>query len=538
MSRYTGAHDPRRWVLPAVIEEQAGLQGDRPFVSMVGGERITYRELSQAAGQVAGMLAALGVGRGGRVALMLPNGLDFLRAWAGVGRLGATAVIVNNELSGAFLAHPLADSQPDVLVIEAEYLDRLAEIRDSLPDIKHVIVSNPPKGDAGVLDFGQWRMAPVLDASLPAASDIACIMYTSGTTGAPKGVLMPHGHCFLFGLGVVDHLDVAAADHYYVCLPLTHANGLLMQLGATLIAGAQATVRTRFSASSWLQDIRACGATLTNTLGAISAFVIGQQSSETDRDHRLRGLLAAPIHPEHDRIWRERFGIRDVLGGYGMTEVNIPLYGCRGEPCGGTCGRPYEKYFEVELRDPDTDFPVPCGEVGEIMVRPRVAQAFMAGYYGQAQKTVEAWRNLWFHTGDAGRMDDNGYITFVDRIKDCIRRRGENISASDIERTFLGLDGIAEIAAVGVPSTLVGGEDEIMLAIVLHPGSQLLAEDVAVHAERTLPRFAQPRYVRFLNSLPKTASEKVRKADIKAAGIPAGTIDLTTAVGDRRLQAG
>jgi crotonobetaine/carnitine-CoA ligase len=527
MSMYSGAHDPRLWVLPAVLEEQANRRGDQPFVSMVGGDSVSYRELQDAAARVAGMLAGLGFAHGQRAALMLPSGLDFLRAWAGIGRLGGTTVFLNPELTGTFLAHPIVDSQPDLLIIDATCLSSLASIRATLPVIKHIIVVGAGADLAGdLLDFGQWRDAPAIETPMPRPSDLACIMYTSGTTGAPKGVLMPHGHCFLFGLGVVDHLGVDADDHYYICLPLTHANGLLMQLGAVLIAGAQATVRARFSASSWLPDIRACGATITNTLGAISAFVIAQPPGEGDRDHRLRALLAAPNHPDHERAWRNRFGIEDVVGGYGMTETNIALYGRRSEQRPGTCGRAYDKYFEVEIRDAETDFPLACGEVGEIMVRPRVPQGFMAGYFGLPAKTVEAWRNLWFHTGDAGRMDADGYITFVDRIKDCIRRRGENISATDIEASFLDLQGIQEIAAFGVPSSIEGGEDEIMLAVVRRAGSQISALEIAEHATRKMPRFAQPRYVEFVSGLPKTASEKVRKTELKLAGVTASTIDL------------
>ena len=524
---YSGAHDPRQWVLPAVIEEQAGRLGDQTFVSMVGGESLSYRALRDDAAQVAGMLAALGLARDGRVALMLPSSLDFLRAWAGIGRAGGTTVFLNAELTGAFLAHPVADSKPEILIIDATYLPALEEIRGSLPVIKYILVAGG--GDVagpGLLSFEKWREAQPIDTPLSQPSDLACIMYTSGTTGAPKGVLMPHGHCFLFGLGTVDNVGVTADDHYYVCLPLSHANGLLMQLGSVLIAGAQATVRARFSASSWLQDVRDCGATLTNTLGAISAFIIGRPAGDGDQDHRLRAVLAAPNHPEHDRAWRERFGIADVIGGYGMTEVNIPLYGRLGESRPGTCGRAYEKYFEVEIRDAATDFPLACGEVGEIMVRPRVAQGFMAGYFGLPEKTVEAWRNFWFHTGDAGRMDADGHITFVDRIKDCIRRRGENISAINIEASFLDLTGIAEIAAYGVPASIPGGEDEIMLAIVLQPGAQVSAAEIAEHASRKMPRFAQPRYVEFMSSLPKTASEKVRKTELKQLGVTTHTIDL------------
>lgn len=524
---YSAAHDPRQWVLPAVIEEQAMRHGDRTFATVVGGASISYRELRDNARQVAGMLHGLGVARGARVALMLPSGLDFVRAWAGIGRLGAITVFLNTELRGTFLAHPLIDSQPDILVIDATFLPAFDAIRDTLPFLRHLIVVDGARAlPTGQLPFEAWQSAAPIEAPMPRPSDLACIMYTSGTTGAPKGVLMPHGHCFLFGLGVVEHLAVNPNDHYYVCLPLAHANGMLMQLGAVLIAGAQATVRPRFSASSWLADIRDCGATLTNTLGAISAFVIAQARGPCDREHKIRAVLTAPNHPDHDRAWRERFGIADVVGGYGMTEVNIPLYGRIGEARPGTCGRPWDKYFEVDIHDPDTDFPVARGDVGEIMVRPRMAHGFMAGYVGQPAKTVEAWRNLWFHTGDAGKMDQDGYIIFVDRIKDCIRRRGENISATDIEAAFTNLPGVAEIAAFAVPSGIDGGEDEIMLALVRQPGSSLSADKVASHAAECLPRFAQPRYLDFVDSLPKTASEKVRKTELKETGVSTKTLDL------------
>jgi carnitine-CoA ligase len=512
---YSGTADPQRWTFPAALEEQAQVRGEQVFVTMTTGEALTYRELRDQAAQVAGMLAQAGAGAGDRVALMLPGGPDFLRAWAGTGRLSATAVLLNTELTGAFLAHPLADAAPSIIIIDASYLPRLQGL--ALPGVTIIATG---------ADFDQWRAFDPLEAPLPAASDLACIMYTSGTTGPPKGVLMPHGHCFLFGLGVVENLGVEAHDHYYVCLPLSHANGLLMQLGSVLIAGARATVRERFSASAWLRDVRESGATLTHSLGAISAFVIAQPPTGEDRDHKLRLICSAPNLAEHEQAWRDRFGIADVVGAYGMTEVNIALYGERGKPRPGTCGRADERHFQVEIRDPATDFPVPTGEVGEIMVRPRIAQGFMAGYNNLPAKTVEAWRNLWFHTGDAGRMDADGYVTFVDRIKDCIRRRGENVSATDIEATLSELPGIAEVAAYAVPSDIPGGEDEIMCAVVRNPDAWIEAKAIADHARARMPRFAQPRYILFMASLPKTSTEKVRKADLRRAGVTPATLDL------------
>uniref|UniRef100_UPI0035C9D465 AMP-binding protein n=1 Tax=uncultured Sphingomonas sp. TaxID=158754 RepID=UPI0035C9D465 len=523
---YANAHDPHRWSLPAVLEEQARDRGKQVFVTMVGGESLTFAETCDQAAQVAAMLANCGIGAGDRVAVMLPNSLDFVRAWAAIGRLGAVAVLLNTELSGAFLEHPLRDAAPAALIIHASYLARLSTLAGR-PHIEHVIVAGAMAAEArDHRDFADWHAESIGAATVPAPSDLACIMYTSGTTGAPKGVLMPHAHCYLFGLGVIDNLGVDETDRYYICLPLYHANGLLMQLAAVLIAGGTAVVRDRFSASAWLDDIRRSKATLTHSLGAISAFVLAQPPRPDDRDHRLRLILSAPNHPDHDRAWRDRFGIVDALGAYGMTEVNIPLYGERGVSRPGTCGRPYARYFEVEIRDTVTDMPLEVGEVGEIMIRPRIPGGFMAGYHGQPEKTVEATRNFWFHTGDAGRMDVDGYITFVDRIKDCIRRRGENISAADIEASFLRVEGIAEIAAYAVPSSIDGGEDEIMLAIVLHANKTLSAADIARHAHEQMPRFAQPRYIRFIESLPKTSSEKVRKVDLRQTGVTPQTIDL------------
>jgi carnitine-CoA ligase len=524
---YSSIDDTRRWVLPLVLHEQAEICGARPFLSIVGGETLSYRALRDQAAQVASLLTHLGAVPGDNIAVMLPNGLDIVRAWAGIGRAGCVSIMINAELTKSFLAHPLADSRPKLLIIHADYLTRIESL-GAFASIERIIVAGSADQPLAnpYIAFDEWKSLGPIDTPFPAASDLACIMYTSGTTGAPKGVLMPHAHCFLFGLGVVDNLAVSADDHYYITLPLSHANGLLMQLCGVMLAGGRATVRERFSASAWLEDVRTSGATITHTLGAISAFIIAQPPSSLDRDHGLRLILCAPNSAEHERVWRDRFGIPEVLGGYGMTEVNIPLYGEQGRPKPGSCGRAYARYFEVEIRDPDSDFPVPCGQVGEIMVRPRIANGFMAGYLNLPAKTVEAWRNFWFHSGDAGRMDSDGYVTFIDRMKDCIRRRGENISATDIEAAFEKLPGVLEIAAFPVSSGIEGGEDEIMLAIVPYPGAPLTAESIVDHARAMMPRFARPRYLEFRATLPKTGTEKVRKTELKALGVTRSTIDL------------
>jgi crotonobetaine/carnitine-CoA ligase len=519
---YSGLDDTDRWVLPQVLAEQAARRPQATWIETTDGAATSFAEAHADAARVAGWLASLGVAPGEHVAVMLPNGLDFVRAWLGLGRLGAVAVLLNTELTGAFLRHPLADCGATVAIVDASLRAAFDEASRHVPAIARVITvgarGDGAHGTREHLDWGDWRGAAPYDGPMPRASDVACVMYTSGTSGPAKGVLMPHAHCYLYGRGTIDSIALSGEDRYYVVLPLFHANGLLMQLGATLIAGCAAIVRPRFSASAWLDDVRRHRATVTNCLGALAAFVIAQPPTPHDRDHRLRVVKNAPNAPEHEAAFRERFGVRDVTSGFGMTEVNIPVWGRLGESLPGAAGRVYDRWFEVAVADPETDRPMPPGELGEILVRPKAPFGFMLGYHGRAQQTVEAWRNLWFHTGDAGMLSADGVLTFVDRIKDCIRRRGENISATEVEAAFATLEGVAEVAAYAVPSEIRGGEDEVMLAVVPAPGASPTPEAVAAHAERTLPRFARPRYVAMLDALPKTATGKVQRAVLRRRG--------------------
>ena len=507
-------HNRQPWALPEVLETQARVRGDRTFLTVVGEGSLTYAAAAREARQVAAHLAARGVGPGDAVAVLLPNGLDFVRLWLGIGRLGAVIVPVNTALTGGFLAHQLRDSGAKAVVAAGPPAEAVAEVAEEVPGMAAV-------------DLDGWERAPEHDGPLPTPRHTACVMYTSGTTGPSKGVLMPHAHCYLFGLGSIEGLALTEADRYYVTMPLFHANGLFMQLGATLIAGASAVLRGRFSASAWLADVREHGCTVTNLLGAMSQFVIAQPETPHDRDHSLRVVCPVPNPPAHERAWRERFGVPEVVSAYGMTEVNIPLYGRLGVSRPGTAGLVLDRWFEVEVRDPDTDELLPRGVVGEIMVRPRVPFGFMAGYVGLPERTVEAWRSFWFHTGDSGVMDEDGWVTFVDRTKDCIRRRGENISSFEVESAIAGLAGVAEVAAYAVPAGEEGTEDEVMLSVVVQPGSGLDAAGVAAHADRVLPRFAQPRYIQLVDALPKTPTAKVRKQELRGRGVTAATWDRT-----------
>lgn len=520
---YSGLHDSSRWVLPAVLTEMAARKPGEPWLTDSAGQAMTFGEAEAQARRSASFFHMMGVARGDRVGIFMSNSCDFVRAWLGLGKLGAIAVLLNTELRGAFLRHQLNDSAISCLLTNAELFPVLTVLANELPALATVLVAGPvPEASPAHWRIAPWRdyaRAREWDGPGPAPSDTACIMYTSGTTGPSKGVLMPHAHCTLYGVGTIGCLELTPADRYYISLPLFHANGLLIQLGATLLAGIPAFVRTRFSASGWLDDICAHGATVTNLLGATASFVLAQPPSPHDGDNTLRAMMNAPNLPQHEAEMRQRFGVQDVVSGFGMTESNIPIWGRIGHSVPGAAGWTHDEHFVVVIANPENDRPVQTGQVGEILVRPKVPFGFMAGYLNAPEKTVEAWRNLWFHTGDAGFMDANGLVTFVDRIKDCIRRRGENISAAEVEAVVQDLPGVAEVAAFAVPSDVPGTEDEVMLALVPVPGETIDCDSLLARAGEQLPRFARPRYVRIMDELPKTATGKVQRAVLRKQGI-------------------
>lgn len=532
--------EPERWILPEVAAFQARHHPDKTFARFIGGEAISFAEAHDAGERAASFLHHLGVDPGDRVAVMVRNCADIVRAWLGLGRLGAAFVVLNTELTGAFLEHQIVNCGAEVAIIGADLLPVVIDIAARLPRLKTVVVADqaslggaaaPDMAATGwrVIDFAGWRAAEPWQGAMPRARDIAAIMYTSGTTGPAKGVLMPHAHCYLFGYGAADKFRVTADDVYYIVLPLFHANGLLMQLYCCLMTGATAVVRRRFSAMAWLDDVKAHGATITNSLGVVSAFVVDTPPRPDDRDHKLRLILCAPNPAEHVPVWHERFGVPAVTSGYGMTEINIVAWGEADGTRPGSAGKPYDRFYELTIRDPDTDAELPRGMTGEIMTRPKLPWTMMASYHDMPEKTVEAWRNFWFHSGDAGYIDEDGHLFFVDRIKDCIRRRGENISSWEVEQAVLRLPGVGEVAAYAVPADIAGGEDEVMLAVVPAPGAQLTPQQIAEHTDREVPRFARPRYVALMETLPKTPTEKVRKTELRRMGVIEGTWDRENA---------
>lgn len=519
---YSEIDNPQACTLTDALHEWCLNHPDKHWLQDSEGDVRTVGQAYRGSKKFSSFLSQLGVQTEERIGVFMFNSCAMVETVFGIGYLRATAVMLNTELRLSFLRHQLNDCRLVTIVVDAALVEHIVALADELPHLKALIVL----GDTSAEVPANWRQLSWADSQKcatwsgdePQPKDIFCIMYTSGTTGPSKGVLMPHCHCALLGLGTIRCLEIRADDKYYICLPLFHANGMFMQLGATVMGGIPAYLKRRFSAKTWLSDVCESGATVTNHLGTTAMFLINQPPTDFDKNHQLRACLNAPNPAQHEGVFRERFGLRDVLSGFGMTEIGIPIWGQVGRPAPGAAGWAHEDRFEICIADPETDIPAPVGQVGEILVRPKVPFGFMAGYVNVPEKTVEAWRNLWFHTGDAGMRDADGLITFIDRIKDCIRRRGENISATEIEAVVGLLPGIREVAAYAVPADGAGAEDEVMLDVVADDGVALDPADVIIKASAVLPRFAKPRFLRVLDSLPKTATGKIQRAVLRQKG--------------------
>jgi len=525
-----------RWTLVEAVRHQARAQGEREFLSFENGERLSFAEFDRLTDCLATALADLGLTAGDRILGLLTNSKEFMITMIATHKLRAVFVPVNTELRGGFLEHQIINSSPRIIVVDDNLMGRFSSFDPSETGIETVVgvgdESSPDISKLGLLaEVSQVRMDSLLDTTPntekladPSPSDVCTIMYTSGTTGPSKGVLMPQGHCYLFALGIVAAMELTEQDRYFCCMPLFHANGLFMQVYASLLAGSSCHVTKRFSVTDWLNIVREENVTVTNALGVMPEFIFRSPPSPNDRDHKMTRILAIPVAEEWGVAMQERFGVK-LRQGFGMTEVNMVAYSDLDDPVmSGCAGPPLSDFFEVIIADPDSDVELPRDQVGEILVRPKIPFCFNVGYFKMPDKTVEAWRNLWFHTGDAGRMDSEGRLFFVDRIKDRIRRRGENISSYELEQTLNEYPGVIESAAVGLRVPGAGGEDEIKAVIAIN-GPSPDPEAFLDWCVPRMPRHTVPRYLEFVAELDKTASGKIRKQAIRDAGVTENTWD-------------
>lgn len=517
-------------VLGDVLRSRAGTHGDAAFLKFRDGE-LSFAEVDAAADRYANGFAGEGVRRGDHVAVMLPNCPEFVPVIVALARLGAVAVPVNTAYRGELLRHVLDSADVSTLLIDAEYADRLPPVLPTLPDPIRVIVRGP-EPSLDLLGDGAIPMSRLLAHGADPVhggarfSDLQAIMYTSGTTGRSKGAMVPHALALACASDSLDFLD-RWGKTTYCPLPLFHAAGLWDGVFSSLLSGSPIGIVERFSASRFWDDVRQFDAQVTMSVFAMIPILLSAPPDPRDHDHPLetfymgKSALDAPL--------LERFGVRSAET-YTSTEVGIAT----GSPYGrwrlGSMGQAHAERFDVAVVDED-DREVPAGEPGELVVRPKQPFVITTGYYGMPEATTRTFRNMWFHTGDRAWRDDDGYFYFLDRIADAIRRRGENISAFDIECEVNLHPAVVESAAFGVPSEL--GEEDVKLAVVRAPGTELSAAELAAYCAAKLPSFMVPRYIEFVGELPRTPTDKVAKHELRAMGDQG----LTPATWDREQAA-
>lgn len=529
--------DPTDWSLPTVLRHHARHRGDATFLMVPEeGLSFTYAEMLSSAERIASTFARRGAQDGDRVIIMAANSSRFVRTWIATAVGGTVEVPINTNYSGEFLRHQVSIVDAKFAVIDDVHAARFAEIAESASGIEQfwVIDTGQREHALELLRANGWRAAPweeletgqVFDLRAPKPEDLGAIFFTSGTTGPSKGVAMPQSQLYFFAQIVVSLTRLTVEDTYLTTTPLFHGNAQFMAVYPALLAGGRAAVRSKFSASRWIDHVRESGVTVTNFVGVMMDFAFKQPRRSDDHDNQLRCVYAAPTASGIVEQFRDRFGIEAFVDAFGLTETCAPILSPYGEPRpAGAAGLQAADWFDIRLVDPETDREVPVGEVGELVVRPRWPWTCSLGYYDMPVKTVEAWRNLWFHTGDALRKDDDGWFYFVDRYKDALRRRGENISSYEIEQALLSHPDVSECAVIGVPSELEAGEDEVLAALVTL--RDIDPTDAVTWCDGKIPDFAVPRYVRFVGELPKTPSEKVRKAVLREQGVTADTHDRT-----------
>lgn len=511
---------PSEKTLPELLQKRARTHGDRLLFSDRKVEW-TANEAIRHAGGRASALAACGVSKGDRVALLCTNRAEFMEVVLGCAWLGAIVVPINTASRGAQLQHILNNSGARLLVVESSLIGQLAELDFNTLAVESAWVIAPEGDDINLPvpaqafpALGQER-APV--EVLP--GDVLAILYTSGTSGPSKGVICPHAQFYWWGVHTAGKMNITEDDVIYTALPLFHTNAFCTLFQA-LVTGAPVVVDSRFSASGFFNSLIETGATVTYLLGAMVAILLSRPVTPAEKQHRVRLILGPGVPAQLHDEFLERTGIR-LLDGFGSTETNYVLGQTIEEQRNGYMGR-VSAGFEARVVN-EADEEVADGVVGELLLRAHEPYAFALGYYGMPEKTVEAWRNLWFHTGDRVVRDADGYYRFVDRLKDMIRRRGENISAFEVEEALSSHPAIEAVAVFAVQSDLA--EDEVMAKIVLRPGQEVAYEALMQHCEPRLAHFAVPRFIEFTESLPKTENGKIQKFKLRDEGIGPNTWD-------------
>ncbi len=515
--------DSQELTIPGLLERQADAQPDK-ICMYFPDAAVTYEEMHRRSTAVANRLLELGTGPGDRVAVLMYNSADVLYTWFATAKLGALFVPINVNYQGEYLRHQLDSAGTRIVVADESLAPRVLNVSPGVESLSHVVVrpdgsdgllASPPGGDR----LGIHPMSTLLDGpddSLkqgrrPCWTDPNAIMYTAGTTGPSKGAVLTQNYLVRSAAQVFDMRDGRSDDVCYSPLPLFHLNSMLLSVLGPMTKGATGALDTWFSASAFWDRVRHFRATQISILGSMIVMLWQRPESPDDADNPARVMLAVPVPADIHRRFEERFGLRLVVA-YGLSEaVPILVSSFDDPPPPGYSGKP-NPLFDVQLVD-EADNPVPPGTVGEIVCRPREPHVMFEGYFNNPEATLAVFRNLWFHTGDLGRADDQGFVEFVDRKKDYLRRRGENISSFEVEQAIMLHSAVAEVAVHAVESDF--SEDDVKACVVLQDGHALDPVELMDHCVANMPYFAVPRYLEFMDELPKNPVGRVLKYQLR-----------------------
>jgi crotonobetaine/carnitine-CoA ligase len=495
-------------VLRYVLERNAAEHPDQPFVTFESGVTWTRGQAVEEMYRAANALRAAGVSQDDKVAIFMPNGEDFIRAWWGTCCLGAVAVSLNTAYRGETMRHALHTVQSEVVIVD-----------DSLSDRLDVIGATARRVTPHQLSSGSI-VPPELSRDLE-VWDIHSIIFTSGTTGAAKASLTTYLHVYMNSGWAIRDIGLDATDTYLIDLPLFH-QAAQARVVSSIGTRTMLAIRNRPNLSHYWEVAKATGATTGMLLSSMTPYLLSQPERPEDRDHAIHTIAMAPPPVDPD-AFKARFGIKRIITGYGATESGSPLVYPLDEPLiAGSMGKP-RSGVDVRLVDAH-DIEVPVGQPGELIVRTDHPWEMSAGYFNNPEATATAWRNGWFHSGDMIWKDERGHYFFHDRLKDAVRRRGENVSSFEVERDVASYPGVAQVACVAFPSD-EGVEEEIKVWIVPEQGAAIEFGPMLEFLVDHMPHFMVPRYFELIEELPTTASMRVKKHELRDRGNGPSTWD-------------
>jgi crotonobetaine/carnitine-CoA ligase len=533
-----------RHTITALLEARLSADPDGEYLDVCG-TKLTARQVERTANRLANALAAFGAVQGERVATLIENSPAALLSWWGAVRGGAIAVPINTAFKGEYLRHQLHDSGCRALVVQRDLLERATAVVGGLEQLEHLVVVDD--GSDGVtddepLELGSitgavaHRWTDLLEAEETAPgvtirpSDLGTFVYTGGTTGLSKGCMLSHAYHEALASQIGICWRRTSDDVVWTPLPLFHFNALTTAVLGALVYGGRAAIDKRFSVSSFWPEMNRTGATVTSTLGTMAYLLAHDhdrpempRSGAPEANTTLRLIGAAPLPVEVDSVLRSRFGVDTFSGAYGVTEASLVSWqphGIENKP--NAAGIINDEYFDVRIFD-DEDNELPPGTEGEIVLRPKRPHCMFEGYWGRPDVTVATSRNWWYHTGDIGRVDAEGYLFFVDRKADYLRRRGENISSFEVERVLMGHGALADVAVHAVPSPLT--EDDLKVTATVKDGASITEEELFRWCIDQLPYFALPRYIELRDALPRSPVGRVLKRELRAEGVTMATWD-------------